>query len=153
MMTERAFETRPRIVAWLGYGGLIPFVALAALTCIDRERGAYWHGDLCIYGALILSFVGALHWGFAMQLGNISASQRNFVFAWSVVPCLIAFAALVERSVLGDILLVSGFVLHYLQDRRLDAIAGLPAWYLPLRLQLTAVAVVCLAVSASVLRG
>ncbi len=144
---------RPRIVAWLGYGGLVPFIALAALSCIDRERGGYWHGNLSAYGALILSFVGALHWGFAMQLGNITAYQRNVLFAWSVVPCLIAFAALAAQNLPGDILLVSGLLLHYRQDRRLAAIAMLPAWYLPLRLQLTAVAVVCIAVSAIVCRG
>jgi len=41
--------------------------------------------------------------------------------------------------------LIFGFVAHYWQDRRLDAHAQLPAWYLPLRFRLTAVACLCLA--------
>jgi hypothetical protein len=37
-----------------------------------------------------------------------------------------------------------GFIAHYLQDLRLARRATLPGWYLPLRLRLSAVAVVCL---------
>jgi hypothetical protein len=136
---------QPRIVAWLGYGGLLPFIALAGLTCLDREREVFWQGNLRAYGALILSFIGALHWGVAMVMSNITADQRSVMFVWSVVPCLLGFASLIAHSVLGDMLLVGGFLAHYWQDRRLAAMAALPAWYLPLRLRLTAIALVCLA--------
>jgi len=34
---------------------------------------------------------------------------------------------------------------HYRQDLRLARVLTLPAWYLPLRLQLTTVACICLA--------
>ncbi len=128
---------------WLGYGGLIPFLALAALTVADRGRAAMWHGYLRAYGAVILSFVGALHWGFGMVLGEITATQRDAMLGWSVVPCLLAFAALVANSDLGDVLLAGGFLVHYLQDRRLAAMCALPPWYLALRLRLSAVAVMC----------
>jgi hypothetical protein len=48
---------------------------------------------------------------------------------------------------LASLLLVVGFVLHLLQDLRLAPAAKLPAWYLPLRGQLTLVACVCLLVN------
>jgi hypothetical protein len=147
-MKETAPSARPLIVAWLGYGGLIPFLALAVLTCVDRGRAVLWHGYLVSYAAVILSFVGALHWGFAMMTGNVATSRRTGLFAWSIVPCLMAFAALLIQSTLCDILLVIGFILHYWQDVRLASIASLPAWYLPLRLRLTLVAVLCVAVGA-----
>jgi hypothetical protein len=147
-MTDTTAVRRPRIVAWLGYGGLLPFLALVALTYVDCERAMFWHGILRAYAALILSFVGALHWGFAMLLGQLSAPQRNARLAWSVVPCLIAFAALIANSVFGDVLLVSGFLLHYWQDQRLVAMVPLPAWYLPLRLRLSTFAVICVAAGA-----
>ncbi len=139
---------RPRTVTWLGYGGLVPFISLAALTLIDRGHSALWHGCLVAYGAVILSFVGALHWGFAMLLQDISTRQRDAMLAWSVTPCLIAFAAILAHSILGDILLAAGFSAHIWQDRRLSAIVTLPAWYMPLRLRLSAVAVICVAVGA-----
>ena len=47
--------------------------------------------------------------------------------------------------------LVCGFIAHYVQDFRLARRVALPRWYLPLRLQLSAVACVCL--SASLLLG
>ena len=135
-------------MTWLGYGGLIPFITLALLSSMDRGRGAFWHGCLVAYGAVILSFVGALHWGFAMVLEGISSRQRNALLAWSVVPSLIAFVALIVHPIVGDILLVIGFLMHVWQDRRLSASANLPAWYVPLRLRLSAVAIVCVAAGA-----
>ena len=48
------------------------------------------------------------------------------------------------------VLLVLGFVLHYVQDRRLARVADLPGWYLPLRLRLTAVACIALIAGAFV---
>ena len=48
------------------------------------------------------------------------------------------------------VLLVTGFVLHYIQDRRLARYAELPDWYLPLRLQLTTVACLSLIAGAFV---
>ena len=141
---------RPRIAAWLGYGGLIPFVALGLLICVDHGRGQLWHTYLTAYGAVILSFVGALHWGFAMLLIDITPRRRNAVYAWSVIPCLIAFCSLVAHSFYGDILLAIGFTIQYWQDLRLGAIVLLPAWYLSLRLRLTLVAVICVVAGAIV---
>jgi hypothetical protein len=139
---------KPRIVGWLGYGGLLPFLALAALACADRPRAALWHGYLVAYGAVILSFIGALHWGFAMTLQGLAVERRNWMLGWSVVPCLIAFAALLAHSALGDILLLAGFLLHLWQDQRLASVAALPSWFFPFRLRLTAVALVCLVAGA-----
>ena len=46
--------------------------------------------------------------------------------------------------------MVSGFVLHYVQDRRLARIAALPSWYLPLRLRLSVVACISLSLGSFV---
>ena len=42
----------------------------------------------------------------------------------------------------------TGFIANYLRDRHLGRQAELPAWYLPLRLRLSAVACVCLGFAA-----
>ena len=57
-----------RKVCWLGYGGLIPFLALTPASLLDHQHGAVWSDALYAYGAIILSFIGALHWGLAMGL-------------------------------------------------------------------------------------
>ena len=134
----------PRTVAWLGYGGLLPFLALTPASLLDHHHGAVWSDALYAYGAIILSFIGALHWGLAMSLPELTERQRSAWFAWSVVPALIAWPAVLFSPPLAAPLLVFGFIAHYLQDRRLARQATLPDWYLPLRLRLSSVAVVCL---------
>ncbi len=131
----------------LGFGGLLPFIGLAVATLLDPTRALLWNHALIAYGAIILSFVGALHWGFAMTAGGLSDGERTGRFAWSVMPALIAWVALllVGVSVMSAaLLLLAGFWLHYLQDRILAHRADLPAWYLPLRLTLTTMASVCI---------
>ena len=134
----------PRTVAWLGYGGLLPFLALTPASLLDHHHGVVWSDALYAYGAIILSFIGALHWGLAMSLPELTERQRSACFAWSVVPALIAWPAVLFSPPLAAPLLVVGFIAHYLQDRRLASQAKLPGWYLPLRLRLSSVAVVCL---------
>lgn len=143
MANENAIAL-PRTVAWLGYGGLIPFLALTPASLLDQHHGALWSDALYAYGAIILSFIGALHWGLAMSQPELSERQRSAWFTWSVVPALIAWPAIVFSPPLAAPLLVFGFIAHYLQDRRLARQARLPDWYLPLRLRLSSVAVVCL---------
>lgn len=143
-MTQHASVALPRTVAWLGYGGLLPFIALLPASLLDPHHGVVWSDALYAYGAIILSFVGALHWGMAMSLPDLSERQRSLCFVWSVVPALVAWPAFLFSPILAAPLLVFGFVAHYLQDRRLARQAALPAWYLPLRLRLTSVAVICL---------
>lgn len=137
----------PSIVAWLGYGGLVPFVALAVATLASSANHALPLSDALIaYGAVILSFVGALHWAFAMTFDEMTVRQRNHSFAWSVVPPLLAWPALMLGAGVASVILVTGFLAHYGQDRRLARIAALPAWYLPLRTRLTVVASISLLV-------
>lgn len=143
-MSEQNSLPLPRTVAWLGYGGLLPFLALAPASLLDNHHGMVWSDALYAYGAIILSFIGALHWGLAMSLPGLTERQRSAWFVWSVVPALIAWPAVLFSPLLAAPLLIAGFIAHYLQDRRLAGQATLPGWYLPLRLRLTSVAVISL---------
>jgi hypothetical protein len=145
VIAVKVVSTPPRSVTWPGYGGLLPFVALA-LACV-LDGAATWRFALLSYGALILSFVGALHWGCAIASSALSGRQRNVCFAWSIVPALLAWATFFLTPGVASMLLAAGFGAHYLQDRQLARHAGLPAWYLPLRLRLTVVASLCLLVA------
>lgn len=138
----------PRYIALLGYGGLLPFVGLLLLILFSAQYRPFLTQALVAYGVVILSFVGALHWGFAMTLQGLHADQCRERFIWSVIPALIAWPALLLPAPLGLLLLIFGFVAHYWQDRRLVKAAALPAWYLPMRLRLTLVASLCLLLSA-----
>lgn len=134
----------PVVVAWLGYGGLLPFVGLALAIWVDQNHISLWRDALINYSAVILSFVGALHWGFAMSQSDMTANQRAYSFAWSVVPSLLAWVALLMTPKYAAMLLVAGFLIHFWKDRRLVSLVNLPAWYLPLRFRLTFVACISL---------
>ena len=136
---------RPAAVAWLGYGGLLPFVASALLCWLDPNHRSLWLDLLLAYGAVILSFVGALHWGFAMVHPDTAGQPMNGMYGWSVMPSLLGWVALLVQPAAGATLLIASFLVQYRQDLRLSRVLTLPAWYVPLRLQLTVVACLCLA--------
>ena len=158
---DALIESIPKSVTWLGYGGLLPFIALALGCFAGGEYGALGRVALIVYGAVILSFVGALHWAFAMTVANLSAAKRTECFVWSVVPALLAWPAALMMVVssresamsafyggnVAATMLIVGFVANYVQDIRLTRVATLQTWYLPLRLRLTAVACFCLALA------
>ena len=75
-----------------------------------------------------------------MNLPSLDAGRRRACFIWSTVPALMAWPATLLVPIDAGLLLVTGFLVHYWQDRRLAARARLPGWYLPLRLRLTVVA-------------
>ena len=138
----------PPVVAWLGYGGLIPFVALAAATVLAPDQRTLWSPALVAYGAVILSFVGALHWGIAMTAPQMPAPQRSLHYVWSVVPALLAWPTPLLPVAAGALILMLGFAAHLVLDLSLVRTTPLPRWYLPLRLQLTATACICLGLGA-----
>ena len=121
----------------LGAAGAIPFLLLGVLSWIESP----WHSELrfalLAYGAVILSFVGALHWAFAMLAPDLAEADRNRAYAWSVMPALLGWVALLLPPSLTSVVLVLGFWLQFSQDVRLARRMALPDWYLPLRLSLT----------------
>lgn len=147
-LTTSRREPPPRTVVYLAYGGLLPFLGLMAASLLDPDRVGVWQQFSLNYGAVILSFVGALHWGFAMQTTVMSERQRNSSLIWSVIPALLAWLALALDPLAGSALVAAGFGVHYVQDWRLDRHADLPGWYLPLRLTLSATAAVSLLVTS-----
>ncbi len=148
-LPPNAPDRLPGSVAWLGYGGLAPFLALAAGAVAAGMHADFCRAALFSYAAVILSFVGALHWGIALAAPQMEARQRAGLFGWSVVPALVAWPALLVYAEPATFILMGGFIAHYWQDVRLvrktAAQSLLPGWYLPLRLQLTVVACICIA--------
>lgn len=133
----------------LGYGGLLPFLGLALLVCFGGEYRDNLAEALVGYGAVILSFVGALHWGFAMTLPALPATERQQRLVWSVMPALIGWVAMLLPVSWGCWVLASGFTVHLWQDRKLANF--MPGWYMPMRVRLTVVASLCLVLSAIVM--
>lgn len=145
-MSTLRVET-PMSVSMLGYGGLIPFVLLTLGLWSEPSDIGFWTLALVSYGAVILSFVGAIHWGIAMVSHELGPRGANRRFMWSVVPSLMGWIATLLPPQMSVWLLVAGFALHYWQDHLLQTHTKLPRWYLPLRRRLSVVA--CLSLLAA----
>lgn len=146
--TAGALPEAPRPPGWaraLGYAGLVPFVGGAALLALAgaelRPQAAF---ALAAYAALILSFLGGIHWGLAFRQARPSPA----LFAWGVSPSLIAWAALLLPAPAGLALLAALVVLCYAVDRQVYPRQGAAAW-LGLRLQLSTVAALSCAAGAA----
>lgn len=139
----------PSAPLWLGAGGLVPFIVLAgALWIVPAEYHPTLHDWLRTYAAVILSFVGAVHWGIALLHRDMGDQDRAVVMAWSVVPGLVAWVSLLMSLRTGLTLTGAMFVIHYTMDRTLASRFPIPDWYLRLRSGLTIVVVACLGVAA-----
>jgi hypothetical protein len=137
-------SSMPTAVGMLGYGGLIPFIGLATLANIEPSHGILYRGALLLYGAVILSFVGAIHWGVAMMVTDLNDQDRRAAYVWSVIPALMAWMTYILSPITAALALVLGFLLQYWRDVTLARKIAWPVWYLPLRIRLTLVAILSL---------
>ena len=137
-------SSMPTAVGMLGYGGLIPFIGLATLANIEPSHGILYRGALLLYGAVILSFVGAIHWGVAMMVTDLNDQDRRAAYVWSVIPALMAWMTYILSPITAALVLVLGFLLQYWRDATLARKIAWPIWYLPLRIRLTLVAILSL---------
>ena len=138
----------------LGASGLLPFFALAAGIAFNPEPNlSYYLAWLVQYGALIVSFFGALQWGLAMPSPVAGATEQWAAFGWSVCPALIAWVALQLPQYEGVYLLAALFALCLLMDWRFARRHALPRWFMRLRVALTLGAVATLSLAGLVLAG
>jgi hypothetical protein len=145
----------PPSAIWLGAAGLLPFLATALLSWLlpPETRGIALFA-LAAYGMVILSFLGAVHWGLALRAPAAEARYAAPRLGLGVVPALIAWAALLLPPVPGLTLLAAS-ILATAAVETLAARRGLvPADYLRLRWALSLGAALCLlAGAASALNG
>ncbi len=129
----QAVERHQTAAGWMGYLGLLPFLAGAAGVWLGPHWLAGW---LVAYGAVILAFVGAVHWGLAMSRRNPPPE----VFYASVMPALVGWVALLLPRIVGLPVLAAGFVAWRVWEYR-EARASMPRWFRRLRSVLTVGAV------------
>lgn len=95
------------------------------------------------YGAVLLAFTGAVHWGLALA-GQMSWTRVRI--AGAVLPALVAMAALLVGGQRGLALLVVGFGLFWVYEHR-NAAPELPPAYLSARRNVSAAVCTLLALT------
>ncbi|MEY3974516.1 MAG: putative rane protein [Pseudomonadota bacterium] len=139
-----AFNQAPAAARILALGGLIPFWALALAPRFGINPPQLQQA-LIGYAAVILSFVGALHWGLAAARDNTSQPLPAWrSYGWSVVPALVAWVALLLPYHDALMLLSLSFIAAMVVDQRWLAGRGLPVWFVPLRTLISVLVIVAL---------
>ena len=140
MMPTAAEDPTWVLIRRLGYAGLLPFVFLAMGLWLV---GADLHPSVALamqaYGAVIVSFLGGIHWGVGFRNALIAPAAPRVHFIWGVVPSLLAWVAVMMPAHAGLPLLGGVLIGCYVVDSRTWPAAGLAPW-LPMRLQLTLIA-------------
>ncbi|MBC8055104.1 MAG: DUF3429 domain-containing protein, partial [Rhizobiales bacterium] len=101
----------------LGFGGVIPFIGLAAAIWSARPGDSLFATSALLgYGAVIASFLGAIHWGLVMREGP---AQPVPSLLWGVVPSLAGWAALLLGQAPGLLLMAALLWICFAVDRAL----------------------------------
>jgi hypothetical protein len=133
-------------LAWLlGLAGLLPFAAASlAVHAAPEAWTGFARGTLIGYGAVILSFLGAVHWGFAWRPapGEEAAAAPRLMLG--VVPSLIGWVALLLPEWPAVLLLAAGILGTAGVEQVAAGRGWVPAGYMALRWVLSAGAALCL---------
>ena len=146
-----AESSQATLIRKLGHAGLLPFVLLAATVwLVDADLQPWAAMAMSAYAALIVSYLGGIHWGLAWKQPDAPAEQQRAHLIWGVAPSLLAWPGVLKPPHAGLVRLALALVLCYLVDRRLYPNAGVGAW-LTLRFRLTAVATLSCLIAAGAL--
>lgn len=137
----------PRSALLLGLAGLIPFL-WGALTVLKPDLGTWGQMTLggrfvgpyvqLFYGAIILSFMSGVLWGFATKATGRTAMAG---YALSVIPALWAFLMTGGGPTEASVNLIVGFLALLLLDWHFWRLELAPLWWMHLRVLLTAIVV------------
>ena len=138
----------PRSALILGLAGLLPFL-WGALTVL-RPDVAQWGNEnigprfigpyvQLFYGAIILSFMSGVLWGFATKATGRTATAG---YVLSVIPALWAFFMTGGGPTTAGVNLIVGFLALLLLDWHFWKLELAPPWWMHLRVLLTAIVVV-----------
>ncbi|KAJ1509282.1 hypothetical protein HMI54_001775 [Coelomomyces lativittatus] len=132
---------------YIGLAGLLPF--FIPPICIlggDASQDIFPFLWLHVtYGASILTFLGAVHWGTAMAYdpSKVPSTSLALRYTYSVTPCIFSSLTFLCPLDVALLLQLVGFhgvlVVDYLSWRH----HYVPEWYLPLRIWLTSMVTFC----------
>ena len=146
----------PLPVLVIGWAGLIPFIYGVLLVFLPEDANLPTFGlfapareggvvMLQNFGAVVLGFMGGCLWGFASGTGRVPTFALLLA---SAVPALLAAVAIRSSPALSCIWLAFGYVVLQGIDVTFQRAGVAPAYWLNLRLPLTAGVIACLLVGA-----
>ncbi|KAK6332722.1 hypothetical protein TWF696_002746 [Orbilia brochopaga] len=161
-----AFKEVPKEVLFFGAAGLVPYVATTAcsLYLAWEEGNIAEHGASHFitsetantllqsleqvqvgFGAVILSFLGAIHWGLEFAGYGGSVPYRRY-FLGILAPAL-AWPTVFMQYDIALLTQFLGFTGMYFADARATTLGWAPRWYMSYRFLLTFIVGACIVVT------
>ncbi len=133
----------PLLAILLGVFGLVPFLACGLMALSpDPVQSARMELALLAYGAVILSFLGGVHWGFALLTpASTPARFERLRLVLGVLPALAGWIAVLLPRILapwsGLLLLIAAFIATAVVEQQAERHGLMPRGYIWLRWALT----------------
>ena len=145
----------PPLAIALGAAGILPFVLLGVGSLGGNPQSALTSArGLVGYGAVILAFLGGVHWGFALEEQGDGRALRQRL-GLGVVPSLIGwagiFASVIADPALSLAILIAGFIAVVITEWRAHRRGLVPGGYMVMRWVISVI-VVALLTTVMVLR-
>lgn len=165
-------STVPKESYALGLAGTVPFFGTSLSTVylswvlntewpsqsqfvngllISHEQAQHWLGMLeplqLGYGAVIISFLGAIHWGLEYAERSSSPKRTRFRYGLGVLAPAVAWPTLLMPIEFALITQFAAFIALYWADTTAARRGWAPSWYGTYRFVLTAVAGAAIAIS------
>ncbi|KAF5502431.1 hypothetical protein CGCA056_v014911 [Colletotrichum aenigma] len=162
----------PREPYALGLAGTLPYLATSLSTMylswdinlewpststfanniyMNQESAQYWLSLLepiqLGYGAIIISFLGAVHWGMEYSEKTPSATRTKFRYGMGVLAPMLAWPTLLMPIEYALTAQFGAFTFLYLADTRAKNRGWTPQWYGTYRFILTAIVGVSIFIS------
>ncbi|KAF8623333.1 hypothetical protein AX15_006410 [Amanita polypyramis BW_CC] len=154
-ITRQVWNEVPKPMMVLGLMGGIPYLAASATTVYVAyeaglaARGIVHHIDPAValalleraldfqvtYGAVLLSFLGAMHWG--MEIAGYDGQKGYGRLALGAAPILIAWPTLAMHPINALIGQWLGFTALWLADAKVTLAGWTPKWYSQYRFYLS----------------
>jgi len=158
-ITSSVAHQVPQPILVLGLVGGLPYIAASATTVylahqaklavmIGMDPGvALTLLDQALnlqvtYGAVMLSFLGALHWG--MEMASYGGHKGYARLALGTAPMLVAWSTLGMQPMLALLLQWTGFTGLWLADSKATTAGWTPKWYSQYRFYLSILVGVCI---------
>ena len=140
----------PRPALWLGFAGLLPFLAAVLVSysvseslnslilgIFNQVSGPFL---LVAYAKIICAFMAGVLWGYAAK----SKKREWLTYSLSVLPALwvlFTVTGSIEQQLSA---LIVGFLLVFVIELQFKFWGLVPNWWLSLRIPLTTIVVLCL---------
>lgn len=144
-------QALPKVMWWLGYGGLIPF-AVMLLVLLTGKAVPFLEGFpqglvLAAYTAVVLTFIGGMHWWVALGIQDgLQGTELGKLLALSLIPTMVAWFSLLLPLNITLFVLAALILLAYYADSVL-LFDKIDEWYAGMRRNLSVVVALLLVVA------